>query len=119
MNEYILDPRDTLRILPPADGEPAMLELICERTMIFFDLPALEQAGWMDNVPAVNGPCRALCLTVADALLGAKHQIFIPENQSGFASFFASFAPHAPQFTELGSYVKVTCDQTGSHHLHK
>ena len=35
MNRYILTSDDIVRILPPKDGESAMLEIICGRTMIF------------------------------------------------------------------------------------
>ena len=45
MNRYILTSDDIVRILPPKDGESAMLEIICGRTMIFFELAQIESAA--------------------------------------------------------------------------
>ena len=118
MNEYILDSRDCIRLIPTRDDEPAMVELICERTMIFFELLQVSVVQYLDAVPAVPVACRALAFTCADALLGAVHQVLVPENHEDFVDFSAAFLALCPETIAPGVYHKVTCDQTGSHHHH-
>lgn len=77
MNRYILDPEDAIHVLPPQAGESAQIEIVCGRTMIFFDIAALE------SVCTAHGLCGgdAVRFVGADALLGAKHEVYVPSSR--------------------------------------
>ena len=36
MKHYLMLPQDTIRVLPPEDGQEACVELFCERVAIYF-----------------------------------------------------------------------------------
>lgn len=119
MNKYILDPADQIRVLPPRGDEGALIELLCERTVIYFDLSQLEALCRMEQVPSENGSCTALCFRGPDILLGKKHQVCVPENRNDFQNFQTElFRYLTEKDLPTEAYIKDSCDQTGSHHRH-
>lgn len=121
MNRYILTSDDIVRILPPKDGESAMLEIICGRTMIFFELAQIESAALTHDTLTDNGTCDAFRLIAPDALLGAQHEIYIPCTRAGFDAFFAQLKMYAPTALDLSmtdEFVPERCDHNGTQHEH-
>lgn len=41
MKHYLMLPQDTIRVLPPEDGQEACVELFCERVAIYFPVETL------------------------------------------------------------------------------
>lgn len=121
MNRYILDPRDHIRLVPPDKDGPGSVVLMCERTMIWFELEQMERGAYLEDVPAADGPCRGLCFVCDDALMGQKQEVCVPESHADYPQFAADMEQYLPRKVTLeegGSYVKDSCDQTGSHHHH-
>lgn len=115
MNRYILDPGDAIRILPPQAGESAQIEIVCGRTMIFFDIAALE------SVCTAHGLCGgdAVRFVGADALLGAKHEVYVPSSRPEHAPLCEALKKYAPPavFAPEMDYVRETCDHKGPHRV--
>ena len=109
MNRYILTSDDIVRILPPKDGESAMLEIICGRTMIFFELAQIESAALTHDTLTDNGTCDAFRLIAPDALLGAQHEIFAQ---------LKMYAPAALDLSATDEFVPERCDHNGTRHKH-
>lgn len=120
MNRYILTGEDTLRFLPPRDGEDAMLELTCGRTMIFFALPQIESGCLVRGTVTENGVCCALRLIAQDALLGERHELYIPSDRADYAAFVSALRAYAPTLiaAESADFVPEACDHSGKRHAH-
>lgn len=121
MNRYILTSDDGIRILPPKDGESAMLEIVCDRTMIFFELEQIESAALTHDTLTDGGACDALRLIAPDALLGARHEIYIPCTRADFDAFFAQLRMYTPAALNLSAtdeFVPERCNHNGKRHEH-
>lgn len=118
MNRYILNPDDRIRVLPPQSGEPAMIELFCGRTMIFFELSAPLCACMAHGVPFDGGTGDALRFAGADTLLGAQHEVYVPAAHADFAAFSAALRQLAPELCAAPAmeYVKEACGHKGPRH---
>lgn len=116
MNRYILQPEDSIRLLPPESGEVGMIEVFCERTMIFFPLDTLAPLCLAHGVEGGD----AYRLLARDALLGAQHELYLPVAHSGCAPLLRALSAAAPALLtgEEMDYVKLSCDHRGSKHAH-
>lgn len=111
MNRYILDPDDAIRLLPPQAEESAQIEIVCGRTMIYFDAAALESICTAHGLDGAD----ALRFVGTDALLGAKHEVYVPSARPDYAAFRAALQEYAPPslFTADMDYVRAQCDHKG------
>lgn len=114
MKHYLMLPQDTIRVLPPEDGESACVELFCERTAIYFPLETLT-VTLFSGVLVDKTRERALGLAGPDALFGTDYLVLLPESHPAFADFFAGLQPRIPPVAEA-EYRPLTCDQNGHHH---
>lgn len=117
MNRYILTEEDGIRVLPPRGGEGAMIEVLCGRTMIFFELERLESAGPVQGTPWRHGTCGALRFLAPDALLGARHKVYVPFAHADCAAFAEELKKYAPEgifAAEAEQFVPETCDHNGT-----
>lgn len=114
MNRYILDAEDSIRVLPPQDGENAAIEVFCGRTMIFFDVSQLESACLAHGVEGGD----ALRFVGADTLLGAKHEVYVPLTRPDASVLREGLRQYAPQeiWKDELQYVKEACDHKGPRH---
>ena len=113
MNRYILDPEDTIRVLPPLADESAQIEIVCGRTMIYFDIASLESVC---TAHGLNGR-DALRFIGTDALLGAKHEVYVPAARPDYAALRNALAECVPPelFGADMDYVRLQCDHKGPH----
>lgn len=117
MNRYILEPEDSIRLLPPGNGDGGAVEVFCGRTMIFFELSRLEPLCLAHGVQGGD----AMRMVGTDALLGTKHELYIPADRADCAELLRALRRIAPELlseTEM-TYVKETCDHTGKRHTHE
>lgn len=117
MNRYILDAEDSIRLLPPENGEGGTVEVFCGRTIMFFELEAVEPLCLAHDV---NGG-DAMRLAGTDALLGTKHELYIPTDRADCEVLLLALQRAAPGLltgTEM-TYVKESCDHKGPKHVHE
>lgn len=115
MKHYLMLPQDTIRILPPEDGTPGCIELVCERTMIDFMLDELTDVRLLTNVRVDKRRETALGFAGKDALFGADYLVLLPESHPDYAQFLAELRRYVPQIG-TAEYRPLTCDQNGHHH---
>ena len=82
MKHYQMLPQDTIRILPPDFDNPAYIELMCERTMIFFRLDELTDVSLREHVRVDKTFEDALSFTGKDALFGAEYLVLLPAEEA-------------------------------------
>lgn len=116
MNRYILQSEDSIRLLSPERGDCGMIEVFCERTMIFFPLDTFAPLCLAHGVEGGD----AYRLLARDALLGAQHELYLPVAHSDCAPLLRALSVAAPALLTDGEmdYVKPSCDHKGSKHAH-
>ena len=114
MKHYQMLPQDTIRILPPDFDNPAYIELMCERTMIFFRLDELTDVSLREHVRVDKTFEDALSFTGKDALFGAEYLVLLPQSHPYFAAFSAALRQYVPEI-RTAEYRPLTCDQNGHH----
>lgn len=117
MNRYILDAEDSIRLLPPENGEGGAVEVFCGRTIMFFELDAVEP---LCLAHGVNGG-DAMRLVGTDALLGTKQELYIPTDRADCEELLRALRCAAPRLltdAEM-TYVKESCDHKGPKHVHE
>ena len=114
MKHYLMLPQDTIRVLPPEDGQEACVELFCERVAIYFPVETLTVTHFT-GVLVDKAREDALGLCGPDALFGTEYLVLLPQSHPYFAAFSAALRQYVP---EIGTaeYRPLTCDQTGHHH---
>ena len=121
MNRYILQPEDEIGVLPPGEEE-AVIRVFCERTMVFFAVSQLESVTRQENVRTGSGPQTCLCLTGPDALLGERHEVFVPVSRGDYPAFERALRACAPAGLDFGAeaaFVPEACDHKGRRHPHE
>jgi len=120
MNRYILQPEDEIGVLPPEEGE-SVIRVFCERTMVFFAVSQLESVTRQENVRTAFGPQTCLCFAGPDALLGERHEVFVPVSRPDYPAFERELRACAPAAIDFGAgavFVPEACDHTGRRHSH-
>ena len=115
MNRYILQPEDTITVLPPEDGAEAAVQVFCERTMIVFPVSGIREVCLQKNVePGLD----ALCLTAADGLFGKEYAVLVPTGRADYAAFLEALKRAAPglDVAKETEYVPERCDHKGHRH---
>lgn len=113
MNRYILQPEDSVRLLPPERG---MIEVFCERTIIFFPLETLSPLCLAHGVEGGD----AYRLLARDALLDTPHELYLPVAHGDCAPLLRALSTAAPALLtdDEMDYVKQSCDHKGPKHPH-
>ena len=115
MNRYVLQPEDTIAMLPSEDGAEAAVQVFCERTMIVFPVSGIREVCLQKNVePGLD----ALCLTAADGLFGKEYAISVPTEREDYSAFLTALQAAAPGLDDMKEteYVPERCDHKGPHH---
>ena len=115
MNRYVLQPEDTITVLPPEDGAEAAVQVFCERTMIVFPVSGIREICLQRNMEPGRD---ALCLTAADGLFGKEYAVQVPTEREDYAAFLAALQAAAPglDFTKETEYIPERCDHRGARH---
>ena len=113
MKHYLMLPQDTIRVLPPEDGQEACVELFCERVAIYFPVETLTVTRFT-GVLVDKTREDALGLCGPDALFGTEYLVLLPQSHPGFETFDETIRRYVP---EIGTkpYRPLTCDQNGHH----
>ena len=114
MNRYTLLPEDAISVLPPEGGDGAAIRIFCERTMIVFDAAQVESV----SLQQAGKAGRCLCFAAPDALLGARHEVFVPVSRPDYPAFLEGLRQYAPQLdlTAEAAFVPESCDHTNKRH---
>ena len=118
MNRYILQPEDSVELLPPEDGAGAAIRVFCERTMIFFDVSALESVCVLKNSRVSGGADDFYCFRGPDALLAERHEVLLPVSRPDAAAFWDALRRAVPELDcdAEEPFAPETCDHTGRRH---
>ena len=114
MKHDLMLPQDTIRVLPPEDGQEACVELFCERVAIYFPVETLTVTRFT-GVLVDRAREDALGLCGPDALFGMDYLVLLPQSHPEFAAFDAAIRPYVPEI-KTKAYSPLTCDQNGHHH---
>ena len=120
MNRYILQPEDSIRILPPQNDSGAAIELFSGRSMIFFDVQAVTSVCLLHGVIIDAQRSDAFCFEAPDKLLGILQQVLIPTEHPGASAFqeqLKRYAPDGLDFSAEADYLPPRCDHRGGHHV--